>query len=249
MTYRCIECGAEYEQHVPLCTCCLESGVVVPMGRRVRALIDYAPEVTDASALLRGSWQVVEAPAYPTLQLRRGALVVLTGPPGAGKSTMACLAADSTRKTVVLASVEEPPGPSLAARLGRCGVRRSDFGVVGRASVDQLVEVCRRRDPAALIVDSVQPADFRARDLRHLLAVLPRLEILFAVSQQNKRGVVHGEQALVHEADVVIECDALRWRLSKSRYQPIDVPEARGAVLVTSRATTSPENAEVANDV
>ncbi len=244
--YRCIECGTEYEHHVSPCTSCLETNSVVPMGRRVRALVDYVPEVTDARSLLRETWQVVATSAYPTLQLRRGALVVLTGGPGDGKSTTACRALDGLKGTVVLASIEEPPGPSLAARLARAGVRRDDFGIVGRASVDQLVEVCRLRGAVGLAIDSVQPGDFHARDLRHLLAVLPRLEVLFAVSQNNKRGAILGENALAHEADVVIKCEAMRWSLTKSRYQPIDQPDARGEVL-RGGPTWSPLP-EVAND-
>jgi hypothetical protein len=98
-----------------------------------------------------------------------------------------------------------------------------------------------------LVVDSVQPGDFRARDLRHLLAVLPRLAVLFAVSQNNKRGAVLGENALAHEADVVVSCEAMRWRLTKSRFQRLDAPEAAGEVL-PPRSPASCDLEEASND-
>ena len=200
-------------------------------GSRVRALVDYAPEVTTARELAGTAWKKIDTSAYPTLRLGRGALVVVSGSPGAGKSTMTTRAIDGIRGSVVLASIEEPPGPSLGARLIRAGVKRETFLVVGRATVDQLVEIVRANDAVGLVVDSVQPSDYSPRDLRHLLAVLPKLEVIFAVAQVNAAGRIAGVRALEHEADVVIECEAMRWRLMKSRYQPIDDDNARGSVL------------------
>ena len=216
-------CGSFYASHVGSCTYCFEAGTVMRAGTRATAAIDAEPEVTTAHALAMASWSMVECPAYPELRLGRGALAVLSGPPSQGKSTATTILLNSIPGAVVLQSVEESVGPSLFARFARCGVRRPDFFVVGRASVDQLAECVRSRRAVALGIDSVQVASYDAADLRHLLLVLPELRLLVAVAQVNKQGRIEGRERLLHEADVAIECKEMRWHLVKSRYQPVGI--------------------------
>ena len=192
---------------------------------RASAAVDSVAEETDARSLAASVWGSLSVRAFPDLALSPGALVVVHGPAGAGKSTWAARALDSVSGPVLLLSVEEPPGPTLAARLARCSVKRSDFVVVGRASVDQLVEIAARRNVVAIVIDSVQIAMFSPRDLRHLLAVLPNLQLLIAVAQENKTGVIAGKNDLIHEADVVIGVvPGGHWQIEKSRYQEVSIP-------------------------
>lgn len=227
--FRCLVCAAVYDRHVPFCTGCWEYGTVLLVGGRPHAQIDHVPEVVTARDLARSAWSRVEVPAYPALTLGTGALVLLVGPSGAGKSTMLCRAMDSLRGPVVLESLEEAPGPSLAARLARVHVKRADFQIVGRASVDQLVEIATKTRAVALGIDSAQLSSFAADELRHMAIVISGLNTLWCTSQVNKQGRVAGREELVHEADVVIEIEDMRWQLTKSRYQPVDGIE--GSVL------------------
>lgn len=220
--WRCVVCGARFDAHASACLGCFESGTIVRIGRRDQAAIDAAPEVTTAAALAKAAWTPVASTAYANLRLGAGALLVIWGPPGGGKSTFAARLLDGLRGPVVLLSAEEAPGPSLHARLQRCRVRREDFAIVGRASIDQVADVVRQRRAVALGVDSVQLAMFTADELRHLLLVLPSLRVITAVAQVNKRGEIEGRERLLHEADVAIQCDALQWTLTKSRFQPIE---------------------------
>jgi predicted ATP-dependent serine protease len=185
-------------------------------------------ELTDAKTLARAVWQSVELPAYPAIEVRRGALVVLVGAAGAGKSTMLARALDTIRGTSMLVSLEEPGGPSLALRLARLGVKRDDLLIASRANVDQLAGVLRERKIVAIGIDSVQRSMFEPRELRHLLLTLSNLAVLLCTSQVNKTGDMRGSEELRHEADVVIELERLRWRVAKSRYQP---PDLSGPVL------------------
>lgn len=229
-SWRCVACGTWFDAHGSNCTSCLEAGTLMRVGSRAPAAIDLVPEITDAHSLAMAAWTRVETSAFPGLQLCGGALLVVYGPPGHGKSSFATRALDGLRGPVVLASVEEAPGPSLNARLSRCHVRRKDFAIVGRASVDQLADFVRDRKAIGLGVDSVQMAAFTSEELRHLLVVLPTLKVLVGVSQTNKRGEVEGRERLSHEADVVVQVSQLRWQVTKSRYQPVGVG---GEVLVS----------------
>src|SRR5260370_423844 len=83
----------------------------------------------------------------------------------------------------------------------RAAGRDENVLVCSRATVDQVVEVVRKRKVLALGVDSVQRAMFEPRDLRHLLLTLPSLACIIGVSQVNRDGDVRGGEELAHEAD------------------------------------------------
>jgi predicted ATP-dependent serine protease len=137
MTWRCVSCGAFFDQHVPVCTCCWRDGQVAPCGRRPVANVDLVPATSNARALAKMQWIVLEHPGvYETLVLGLGALVLVSGRPGAGKSSWACRLLNAIPGPVVLFAAEEGISPTLAGRLARCRVRRGDFHVIANASVD-----------------------------------------------------------------------------------------------------------------
>ena len=84
-----------------------------------------------------------------------------------------------------------------------------------------------------MIVDSVQEAAWTASELRHVLEVVDSLVLLVAVLQVTKAGLPAGSNAIQHEADVCVRVEAMRWSLTKSRYQ--DLKDVGGAVLATTR--------------
>jgi predicted ATP-dependent serine protease len=120
----------------------------------------------------------------------------------------------------VIGSYEEQPGPALASRLARCGAKRDDLHIIGRCGLDRLAEFVQEKRAVALVVDSVQVAGIRPRDLRKLMTLIPRLSVLVAVSQVNKLGEISGTNELAHESDVVVHCADMMWTLRKSRYEP-----------------------------
>lgn len=168
-------------------------------------------------------WRELQQSAYPDLRLGAGALLLISGAPGQGKSTVATRLLDSMDGAVLLVSAEEALGPALAARLSRCGVRRENFHVLTNASCDAVVEFARKKNVVALGVDSVTEAAWTARELRHVLEVVPSLDLLIGVLQVRKDGLPAGAVALQHESDAHVAVEGMRWSLLKSRYQVLDV--------------------------
>ena len=227
MVWRCFQCGDSYDDRPAFCAGCGQTGSVYQLGRRARAEIDGALEIASAAELVSQANHVGQLAGCPGVMVGGQALVVLAGPPGSGKSSLATRILDGTPGPVMLVSVEEAPGPSLGQRLARLGVRRADFGVIGWGDADQVAAVLRQRRCVAVAIDSVQVAHWHARELRHLLAVLPSLRLVVAVSQVNKRGEIAGTNELLHEADVALDVENLQARLVKSRFQ-----ESNGTVVL-----------------
>jgi predicted ATP-dependent serine protease len=221
MVWRCFQCGDSYDDRPAFCAGCGQTGSVYQLGRRARAEIDSALEIASAADLVRQANRVEQLAGCPGVMVGGQALVVLAGPPGSGKSSLATRILDGTPGPVIYVSVEEAPGPSLGQRLARLGVKRADFGVIGWGDADQVAAVLRNRRCVAVCIDSVQVAHWHARELRHLLAVLPALRLVVAVSQVNKRGEIAGTNELLHEADVALEVADMSATLVKSRFQPV----------------------------
>lgn len=218
MTLVCLGCSTQYDTRPAWCWTCLSQGLFVEQGRRRAAAVDGEAQVATARELAAGAWDLVSIPAYDQLRLLRGALVLVYGAPGAGKSTMALRAGASMRGPQVYLAAEERLGPTLGERLQRLGVRSTDMHVVGRASVDQLVDLCRRVHARVLLIDSVSVGQWIPSDLRHLVQRLG-LDALLAVQQATKDGTASGPNTWAHEADVVVHVDDGRWRTTKTRFQ------------------------------
>ena len=221
MVWRCFQCGDSYDDRPTFCAGCGQTGSVYQLGRRARAEIDSALEIASAADLVRQANRVEQLAGCPGVMVGGQALVVLAGPPGSGKSSLATRILDGTPGPVIYVSVEEAPGPSLGQRLARLGVKRADFGVIGWGDADQVAAVLRNRRCVAVCIDSVQVAHWHARELRHLLAVLPALRLVVAVSQVNKRGEIAGTNELLHEADVALEVADMSATRVKSRFSPV----------------------------
>jgi predicted ATP-dependent serine protease len=229
-TFRCVECGALFAQHFATCSSCWRSGSLIPLAHRLRAEIDYQPGVSNARALAGMAWRRVEhAGAYEDMVVGAGALVLVSGPAGSGKSSLSARFANAVKGPVLYVAAEEGISPSLAARLLRCNVKRPDFHVLTRASVDAAVAFAQAHRAVACVVDSVQEAVWTAHELRHVLEVVPSLDLLIAVMQVTKTGVAAGSNAYQHECDVHVRVEAMAWNIVKSRYQ--DLAGIGGAVL------------------
>lgn len=215
----CLACGGTFPTYTSWCTLCGAYGLIVLRGERQRSGIEDLTETTTARALVARAWKHLTVSAFD-IALGPGAIVAVTGDPGMGKSSFGVRLVDSMSGPAVIASYEEQAGPALAARLARCAAKREDLHIIGRCDLGRLAQFVDDKRAVALVVDSVQVAGVRPRDLRKLLALLsPRLEVLVAVAQANKLGEISGTNELAHEADVVVHCDQMMWTLRKSRFE------------------------------
>ena len=218
MPFICLGCATTYDSHTGFCSRCW-GAAIVPLGRRPQAQVDGTPSITSAQALVKATWTPALSRAVPDLRLGRGALVVLFGPPGGGKSTFALRWLSGCDGTRLLVSIEEGTGPALSDRLVRLGIHDARLLIVSNASVDAVVALAQRERVRVLAVDSVQRSLFEAAELRHLIRVLD-LDALLAIAQVNARGEILGRRELEHEADTVLSIEAMRWTTTKHRYGP-----------------------------
>lgn len=223
--YLCFQCSTGYPAHQSFCWVCLSAGTIIVAPQRPPSAVAGELQAATARDLVARAWTLIEPSAYPSLRLLRGALVVLYGPPGAGKSTMLVRLLDSLQTPVVLFTAEERLGPTVGERLARLGVTRSDFHLVGQSSVDDLVAFCRRVRAHALGLDSVTATTLTVADLRRV-AHAAGVGVCAATLQVTKSGTAAGSNMLLHEADVVLRLDGLAWTVEKSRYQPAGVAAA-----------------------
>lgn len=226
LRWSCYRCGTRFHDRVAWCPTCASENLVGPSAMRPHSAVELAPQVASARELAAAQWSLIVSARYPAIRLMRGALVLLYGPPGGGKSTMALGLVDGIGQRSVVYLSEEGLAPSVGERLVRLGLRDERMRLVARASLDQLAGVMHEHRAPVLVVDSVNAATLTAADLRHLM-VIARTHVLVAVQQITKAGAPAGSNALVHEADVVIEVQDARWQIVKSRYQ---APGAEGVV-------------------
>ncbi len=220
--FRCLACGATSDVYAAVCGRCWEDKTLVPVARRAGAEIDRAPAVLRANEVLASAWRMTQLHPYG-LTIGSRSLVLVSGPPGGGKTTWSLTAADSVSGACVVVSAELGHGPALAALLARCAVKRPDVIIADAAlSVDGLVQLAREHDARTIVVDSCQEAWLDGREMRHVIGLLPRLVALVAVAQVNRFGSPAGERALEHEADLHVRVEGMTWSLAKNRFGPCD---------------------------
>lgn len=116
-SFRCVGCQTVYEERLAWCWHCGGPSLIIPAGRRPPSPLDRHVEVATARDLVRRRWSAVTSTAYPVLRLAPGALVVVYGEPGAGKSTWLARWLDGYPQPVLLAAAEEHVGRAFHPRL------------------------------------------------------------------------------------------------------------------------------------
>ncbi len=172
-----------------------------------------------------------------------GSVVLLGGEPGIGKSTLLLQAARgiAAGSREVLFAAGEESAEQVRLRADRLGVLHESLLVLAETDVEGIVAEAAARDPAAVVVDSIQAvrqpalasAPGTVSQVRESAAVLARYAKeravpVLLVGHVTKDGSLAGPKSLEHLVDTVISVDGERGssrrilRATKNRFGPVD---------------------------
>lgn len=149
----------------------------------------------------------------------KGSLVLLSGEPGIGKSTLVAAMAGSINGSVLYISGEESP-TQLAARFDRLKKNTDTIRFLEPYPVETLVATIEKEVPTLVVIDSVQTLTSSEIDstaggptlVRYATALLldlaKRTNIsILLVGQVTKDGSIAGPKTLEHLVDVVVNLE------------------------------------------
>ena len=248
--YRCAECGHQAAQWVGRCPSCqswgsLEQTVAVAPARvRVAAGAPSAParriaDVALDSALARPTG-LSELDRVLGGGLVPGAVVLLAGEPGVGKSTLLLEVAAQAGGRALYVTGEESAG-QVRLRAERTGALRDELYIAAESDLGAIVGHLDELRPDLLVVDSVQTmstgdADGAPGGVTQTRAVTVALTGLakdrglpvVLVGHVTKDGAIAGPRVLEHLVDVVLAFEGDRHstlrmvRGVKNRFGPAD---------------------------
>ncbi len=256
ISYICTECGAHSPKWSGKCSECgawnsLEEFVEQPLPSKKNNRMSAIAPSSDGAVLFKD----LDLPEYirtktgmPELDrvlgggLVSGSVVLISGEPGIGKSTLLMQISDSFCKNmkVLYVSGEESAG-QLKLRAERLGVGGEDLYILTETNIEKIIEQITRISPQIVIVDSVQTmysgmissAPSSITQVREAamafigLAKSKGISVLL-VGHVNKEGGIAGPKVLEHMVDAVLYFEGERHqsyrliRAIKNRYGATD---------------------------
>ncbi|WP_372613917.1 DNA repair protein RadA [Halomonas sp.] len=232
--YVCTDCGSEFRKWQGQCSSCRQWNTLTevrlaaarpgagmaPMSARGGYAGDLTREVVDLASVdlaevLRLSSTFEEFDRVLGGGLVPGSAVLLGGNPGAGKSTLllqtACKLAQAHR---VLYVTGEESLSQVAMRAQRLQLPTRGLKMLAETSVETILAVSGREDPAILIIDSIQTMHLEdiasapggVAQVRESAAALTRFAkqsntVLLLVGHVTKDGTLAGPKVLEHMID------------------------------------------------
>ena len=210
----CGLCGAEFDKPLRYCGSCGNFDSILPSWSRPADRLWNSPKLVPASKLIQ-TRKISKLEPYG-IPYSSPCLVVVTGPPGSMKSTMATRIADAFPLPVLYDSLEEGTSDTLRLRLKRLEILRDDLWFTSCSTFNQIEEGLDETGAGLYVLDSITVSNLLPRDLLRLAR--EKRVVVIAVNQITKDGKGAGPQELQHESDILIDLDAGKWRLSKSRF-------------------------------
>jgi len=174
----------------------------------------------------------------------KGAVILLGGAPGTGKSTLALqIAAEIAKKGAVLYATAEERLEQVRERAERLRALVPRLFVVAEYQLARILRAAEALRPTVLVIDSIQMVTLRASEapgspttIREVAAEIVRWAqrtgtVVIAVSQAPKRGGFAGPRLLEHIVDCALYLERVGddgdriLRVAKNRYGPTsDIP-------------------------
>ena len=231
--YTCRFCGCEAEKELPYCPRC---GAWKAFQKKEGATEDGPVPLLDIP--LEGYRGLRIEPLGDFLELPPGAVVLLGGEPGVGKSTLLLqLAASLARRFPVLyASGEEGP-TQVRERAERLGVAERRLYFLEERSLPRILRAAQTISAGALFLDSLQttvaslrysatsPQQLRLTTRKLIAYAKEKGTLTFLAAQANKSSKIYGPKVVEHLVDVVCLLEygkdgERNLRLIKNRYGP-----------------------------
>ncbi|MFI9595812.1 DNA repair protein RadA [Nonomuraea sp. NPDC052265] len=249
--YRCAECGWRTGKWVGRCGECQAWGTVDEEGARAGVSVVQGGATT-GPALPIGQVKAEVAAARTTgvSELDRvlggglvpGAVVLLAGEPGIGKSTLLLeAAARIAERTTVLYVTGEESAAQVRLRADRIGAIQDNLYLAAETELSALITHVDKVEPGLLVVDSVQTVGSAqatgvpggVTQVREVAANLVRMAkernlATVLVGHVTKDGSIAGPRTLEHLVDVVLNFEGDRHsrlrmvRAIKNRFGPTD---------------------------
>ena len=261
--YRCSSCGAEFAKWAGRCEQCEEWNTLVeelaPAGVSGPARRKAKPDAALGSRLpvivLRDVRQTAESRLSTQLDeldfvlgggIVPGSMVLIGGEPGIGKSTLLLQMAaqlEAAGASALYVSGEESPF-QIRLRADRLGASAQDVAVLAETDLELILAAATARQPALLIVDSIQTvytADLEGApgnvgQVRECAARLMRFAkasgtAVVVIGHVTKGGGIAGPKTLEHIVDTVLyfegesgggRMDHRVLRATKNRFGSVD---------------------------
>lgn len=248
--YICSECGYKSAKWLGRCPTCgawntMEEEIEAPaeIPKRIGALGNSENEAVTFSELemphyMRDTTGLSELDRVLGGGLVTGSVVLLSGEPGIGKSTLLMQISDSLGESrrVLYVSGEESGG-QLKMRAKRLGVDGENLYILTETNVDRILDQAKKIKPDTIIVDSIQTV-YSERSSSTAGSVIQVKECALAfiskaksegisvllVGHVNKEGGIAGPKVLEHMVDAVLYFEGERQqsyriiRAIKNRY-------------------------------
>lgn len=250
----CQKCDAQYPKWTGRCSECGSWGMIkeVPIAatetpRIKSAALASAPGKTvsfstvGTASSARLSTGVAEADRVLGGGLIPGSVVLLSGEPGNGKSTLASQILDrigrpgpdgTPRKTLYVSGEESAEQVKL--RLDRLGAELSNLHFLGETDAPTVAATIAAEKPAVAVIDSIQTMSTPSSEAGSLAAIRGAAAILaegakssgvplILIGQVTKEGSTAGPKSLEHLVDVVLTLEGDK----ESRYRTLRAEKNR----------------------
>ena len=217
--YRCGHCGGVFPSHRLSCPECGAWN----MMQREEGLGGSAPVALPAIGAVEPKRLMTGVGAFDRLLgggFIRGTSLLLTGPPGAGKSTLVMQILRGAAVRALYATGEESI-VQLKLRAERLGINADDIFLLFETSVSRILREAGPLGPLILVVDSIQTvytdlsetlpgSPTQIRKCTYLLRrnAQERESVLFLIGQVTKGKGAAGPRLLEHAVDVVLSLEA-----------------------------------------
>lgn len=216
MRYRCTSCGSAYAVFQ---LCCPDCGDWNSLSRARDPRHDTHPLALREIAPCAAPRAATNVGAFDRLLgggAVRGSSILLIGPPGAGKSTLALQILKKMKLASLYVSGEESV-QQLKLRAERLRIRSRRLYLLFEARVERIVPQVSATGADVLVIDSLQTMYSErsgglpgsAAQLRSCVSLLCRLAqernaVLFIIGQVTKENRTAGPRSIEHAVDVVL---------------------------------------------